>query len=56
METLALAWCVLCALTAHKPAHGHGHGHGGKAEKDEVWISREITQAGKRAFWWFGGV
>jgi hypothetical protein len=19
-------------------------------------ISREITQAGKRAFWWFGGV
>jgi hypothetical protein len=28
MATLALAWCVLCALTAHKPAHGHGHGHG----------------------------
>ena len=24
--TLALAWRVLCALTAHKPAHGHGHG------------------------------
>ena len=27
------AWCVLCALTARKPAHGHGHGHGKKAEK-----------------------
>jgi hypothetical protein len=23
--SLALAWRVLCALTAHKPAHGHGH-------------------------------
>ena len=37
MATLALAWCVLCALTARKPAHGHGHGHGQKAEKNEFW-------------------
>jgi hypothetical protein len=21
------AWCVLCALTAHKSAHGHDHSH-----------------------------
>jgi hypothetical protein len=33
METLALAWCILCALPAHKPAHGHGHAHDGKVEK-----------------------
>ena len=33
MATLALAWCALCALAAHKLAHGHGHGHGRKAEK-----------------------
>ena len=37
MATLALAWCVLCALTARKPAHGHGHGHGQKAGKNEFW-------------------
>ena len=24
---LGRAWRVLCALTAHKPAHGHGHCH-----------------------------
>ena len=35
MATLDRAWCVLCALTARKPAHGHGHGQ--KAEKDEFW-------------------
>ena len=33
MVTLDRAWCILCALTARKPAHGHGHGHGQKAEK-----------------------
>jgi hypothetical protein len=33
MATLALVWRVLCAFTAHKPAHSHDHGHGGKAEK-----------------------
>ena len=39
MVTLDRAWCVLCALTARKPAHGHGHGHGHgqKAEKNELW-------------------
>ena len=37
MVTLDRAWCVLCALTARKPAHGHGHGHGQKAEKNEFW-------------------
>jgi hypothetical protein len=39
MVTLDRAWCVLCALTARKPAHGHGHGHGHgqKAEKNDFW-------------------
>jgi hypothetical protein len=37
MVTLDRAWCVLCALTARKPAHDHGHGHGQKAEKNEFW-------------------
>ena len=37
MVTLDRAWCVLCALTARKPAHGHGHGHGQKAGKNEFW-------------------
>ena len=27
MLSLDRAWRVLCALTAHKPAHGHGHCH-----------------------------
>ena len=36
MVTLDRAWCVLCALTARKPAHGHGHGHGQKRKK-EFW-------------------
>jgi hypothetical protein len=31
MLSLDRAWRVLCALAAHKPAHGHGpyHAHGG---------------------------
>ena len=33
MVTLALVWCALCALIAHKLAHSHGHDHGRKAEK-----------------------
>ena len=44
MATLALAWCVSCALTAHKPTHGHGHDHGGKAEKNKFW--RELRHKG----------
>jgi hypothetical protein len=44
MVTLVLAWCVLCALTAHKSAHGHGHGHSGKVENDEFW--RELSYKG----------
>ena len=44
METLALAWCVLCALAAHKPAHGHGYGHGRKTERNEFW--RELRHKG----------
>jgi hypothetical protein len=44
MATLALAWYVSPALTAHKPAHDHGHGHGGKAEKNKFW--RELRHKG----------
>jgi hypothetical protein len=44
MATLALAWRVLCALTAYKPAHSHGHGHGGKVEKND--FLRELRHKG----------
>ena len=37
MVTLDRAWCILCALTARKPAHGHGHGHDQKAGENEFW-------------------
>ena len=42
MKNLALAWCVLCALAAHKPAHGHGHYHaqGGP----DFFFATEVTQ------------
>ena len=43
MATLALAWWVLCAQTAHKSAHGHDHGFVGKAEK-KSW--RELSNKG----------
>jgi hypothetical protein len=35
-------WCVLYALTAHKPAHGHGHyhAHGGP----DFLFATEVTQ------------
>ena len=51
MATLDRAWCVLCALTARKPAHGHGHGHGKKTEKNELW--RELRhKSGCFCFGW----
>jgi hypothetical protein len=54
MDTLALAWRVLCALTAHKPAHCHGHGHGGKTEKNE--ILRELRHRHKGVVVVLGGL
>ena len=52
MATPALAWCVLCALTAHKPAHGHGHGHGhgGKAGGEMI-LARTKAQGRLMLFW-----
>ena len=49
MVTVALAWRVLCALTAHKPAHGHGPDHGGKAEKMN--LARTKLQGRLLLFW-----
>jgi hypothetical protein len=55
MATLALEWCVLCALTAGKPAPGHGHGHGRKAEK--IILARTKAQAQERLLlFWMGCV
>jgi hypothetical protein len=59
MITLALAWRVLCAFTAHKPAHSHGlmmhddHGHGGKAGK--LILKRNKAQ-GRLLLSWVGCV
>jgi hypothetical protein len=36
----------LCALTAHKPAHGHGHGHGDGGKADEYAFWRELRIKG----------
>ena len=43
---LALAWRVLCALTAHKPAHGHGHGHGHGGKVEGNIFLRELRHKG----------
>jgi hypothetical protein len=51
MVTLDRAWCVLCALTARKPAHGHGHGPGQKAEKWILALAQTKAQERLLLFW-----
>ena len=54
MDTVALAWRVLCALTAHTLAHDHGHGHGGKVEK--MFFFAHTKAQGRLLLFWVGCV
>jgi hypothetical protein len=42
---------VLCALTAHKPAHAHGHGHDWEVETNDFFARTKAQQGRLLSFW-----